>query len=281
MRRRPRRLPPRAAEITCRPTAGAFYRRPDREVSGGFAPDLSRSLRVCTRFSAATGVNWLTSTTLSASTTASSSPAHRASWSGPLGCGAPGRTVHHARLAGEAVLLRLDVGQYGCRPLDHLRRHSRQTRDVQPVGLVRAAGVDPVKEQDLVLPFLDRHAPIRNPREGCRQTGQLVVVGGKERQTPVVLVQAFDDRPGQRQPVVCRRARPTSSSTTRLSRVAWRRMFAVSTISTMKVDSPRARSSLAPTRVKIRSTRPISALPELARNCRHGPGARISAVWRR
>ena len=38
------------------------------------------------------------------------------------------------------------------------------------------------------------------------------------------------------------------------------RILAVSLISTMKVDWPRARSSLAPMRVKIRSTRSIRAL---------------------
>ena len=38
---------------------------------------------------------------------------------------------------------------------------------------------------------------------------------------------------------------------------AWLRMAAVSTISTMKVDRPRARSSAAPTRVNRRSTMPI------------------------
>ena len=54
--------------------------------------------------------------------------------------------------------------------------------------------------------------------------------------------------------------RPTSSRITRLRPVAKLRMFAVSIISTMNVDSPRARSSLAPTRVKMRSTAPISAL---------------------
>ena len=37
-------------------------------------------------------------------------------------------------------------------------------------------------------------------------------------------------------------------------------MLAVSFISTMKVDWPRERSSFAPTRVKMRSTNPISAL---------------------
>ena len=40
---------------------------------------------------------------------------------------------------------------------------------------------------------------------------------------------------------------------------AWFRIAAVSTISTMKVDRPRARSSAAPTRLKSWSTTPISA----------------------
>ena len=48
---------------------------------------------------------------------------------------------------------------------------------------------------------------------------------------------------------------------TRLCGVAKRRMFEVSIISTMKVDSPRARSSDAPTREKIRSTTPIAGAP--------------------
>ena len=56
-------------------------------------------------------------------------------------------------------------------------------------------------------------------------------------------------------------------------------MFDVSFISTMNVDWPRARSSFAPTRVKMRSTSPISALsagtklPICAINT-------ISATWR-
>ena len=41
--------------------------------------------------------------------------------------------------------------------------------------------------------------------------------------------------------------------------MAWRRMWAVSCISTMNVDWPRRIWSLAPTRVKMRSTRPIFA----------------------
>ena len=41
--------------------------------------------------------------------------------------------------------------------------------------------------------------------------------------------------------------------------MAWCRIAAVSTISVMKVDCPRARSSCAPTRVKMRSTSPTRA----------------------
>ena len=53
--------------------------------------------------------------------------------------------------------------------------------------------------------------------------------------------------------------RPISSRMTRLRAVALLRMLAVSFISTMKVDCPLASSSCAPTRVKMRSTRPMVA----------------------
>ena len=53
--------------------------------------------------------------------------------------------------------------------------------------------------------------------------------------------------------------RPISSRITRDRGVAWFKMAAVSTISTMNVDWPVARSSCSPTLVKMRSTRPITA----------------------
>ncbi len=53
--------------------------------------------------------------------------------------------------------------------------------------------------------------------------------------------------------------RPISSRITRLRRLIWCRMCAVSLISVKKVDSPRATLSLAPTRVKIRSATPMRA----------------------
>ena len=53
--------------------------------------------------------------------------------------------------------------------------------------------------------------------------------------------------------------RPISSRMTRERLPAWRRMRAVSVISTMKVDWPIARLSEAPTREKMRSHRPRRA----------------------
>ncbi len=54
--------------------------------------------------------------------------------------------------------------------------------------------------------------------------------------------------------------RPTSSINTRLFSVALWRMFAVSSISTIKVERPPARSSDAPMREKMRSIGPMRAL---------------------
>ena len=73
--------------------------------------------------------------------------------------------------------------------------------------------------------------------------------------------------------------RPISSKITRLFAVAYWRISATSVISTIKVDCPAAKSSEAPTRVKIASTTPM-------RHARAGTKLPIcaisamSAVWR-
>ena len=73
--------------------------------------------------------------------------------------------------------------------------------------------------------------------------------------------------------------RPTSSISTRLSCVALCRIFAVSVISTIKVERPPARSSAEPMRVKIRSIGP--SLTRLAgTKLPHSASKTISAVWR-
>ncbi len=74
--------------------------------------------------------------------------------------------------------------------------------------------------------------------------------------------------------------RPTSSRITSERGVAWWRMLAVSVISTMKVDSPRASMSDAPTRVKMRSVSPMVA--DAAGTKQPACAIRvISATWRR
>ena len=62
--------------------------------------------------------------------------------------------------------------------------------------------------------------------------------------------------------------------------VAWLRMAAVSTISTMKVERPRARSSAAPTRENSRSTMPMWA-ERAGTNEPIWASTAMSAFWRR
>jgi hypothetical protein len=87
-----------------------------------------------------------------------------------------------------------------------------------------------------------------------------VVVGGEEGARADLSCRCSATLQAMLRPSKVLVPRPISSRMTRLRSVALLRMLAVSFISTMKVDWPRARSSLAPTRVKMRSTRPISAL---------------------
>ena len=68
------------------------------------------------------------------------------------------------------------------------------------------------------------------------------------------------DAPREAQAVERARAATDLVEDDEAARVALLRMFAVSLISTMKVDCPRARSSLAPMRVKMRSTRSMRAV---------------------
>ena len=75
----------------------------------------------------------------------------------------------------------------------------------------------------------------------------------------LVLVDILCHRPGDRQPVERAGAPPDLVQQHQAAFVALLRIFAVSFISTMNVLCPRARLSLAPTRVNIRSTRQISA----------------------
>ena len=110
------------------------------------------------------------------------------------------------------------------------------------VGAVGRAGRHLVQEDHLALPLLDPHGVAGQAVELAGQVGQLVVVGGEEPAAAVDLVQVLDAGPGDRQARrrwPCRG--PISSRITSERGVAWFRIAAASTISTMKVERPRAR----------------------------------------
>ena len=108
---------------------------------------------------------------------------------------------------------------------------------------------------------LDGDVIVLHAGERPLQRGQLVVVGGEQRLGPQLFGRRSTPAPPGRW--TCRRrwrcpgrSRPGSAG---CSSVAQRRSSDTSVISTMKVDCPADRSSLAPMRVKMRSTTPMWA----------------------
>ena len=109
-------------------------------------------------------------------------------------------------------------------------------------------GLDAMQEDDAVLPLLHRRrGGCRRPRcdrrgRSTRDSGWQRACDSRRSASASVIAQA-SDRPSS---VLV--PRPISSRITRLDGVALCRMFAVSVISTMKVDMPACSSSLAPMR---------------------------------
>ena len=87
-------------------------------------------------------------------------------------------------------------------------RQPGEPRHLHPVTAIRRPLPHLVQEDHLALPFLDRHRGIRNPGQLARQSRHLVIMGGKQRPTPVHVVQMLQRRPGNRQPVIGRRPPP-------------------------------------------------------------------------
>jgi hypothetical protein len=92
-----------------------------------------------------------------------------------------------------------------------------------------------------------------------RQCGQLEVVGREQREGADARGQLDAQAQASDRPSKVLVPRPISSISTRLRSLALCRMLAVSSISTMKVERPPARSSAAPMREKMRSTGPMRA----------------------
>ena len=81
----------------------------------------------------------------------------------------------------------------------------------------------------------------------------------KSVRAPMLLMRCSATAQAMETPSKVEVPRPISSRMTRLRSVALFMMLAVSFISTMRVERPVARSSEAPTRVKMRSTMPMRA----------------------
>ena len=115
------------------------------------------------------------------------------------------------------------------------------------------------EEDDVLPPGLDGDIIVLHPREGVLQGGELVVMGGKEGLGPQLQRAVLQHRPGDGHAVKGAGAPADLVQNEEAALVAQRRISLTSFISTMKVDWPLERSSLAPMRVKIRSTRPMRA----------------------
>src|SRR5437773_690676 len=81
-------------------------------------------------------------------------------------------------------------------------REAGELCDMDAVGAVGGAGRDLVQEDDIALPFLDPHRVTGERRELGGERGQLVVVGREERAAAIDLVEMFERRPGDREPVI-------------------------------------------------------------------------------
>ena len=84
----------------------------------------------------------------------------------------------------------------------HAAGDAGELGDVDAVALVGGAGDDLMEEDDLVLPFFDGDVVVGDAGELVGQVGELVVVGGEEGAAADVLVEVFDDGPGEREAVV-------------------------------------------------------------------------------
>ena len=77
----------------------------------------------------------------------------------------------------------------------------RQAGDLDAVTFVRAAGDDFAKEYDLIAPFANGHVEIFQPRQSRGQFSQFVIMRGKQSFRADLVVQMFDDAPGERKAI--------------------------------------------------------------------------------
>ena len=84
----------------------------------------------------------------------------------------------------------------------HRAGNARQLRHLDPVTPVRGAGLDGIKEDDLVVVFYRVQVCVLHRIHEFRQGGQFEVMGGEQGKGPDVVRQVSGAGPGQGQPVV-------------------------------------------------------------------------------
>ena len=224
----------------------------DRQLN---AVSSASSLSSASSARACSGVSWLTSSARSRRRSASSAAIGRLEQAELLlarGCrcrsATGGRRATARRARARSRISRARDDDDG--------RQAGEPRDLDAVAAIGATRHDLAQEHDVVLPLAHDDVEVGDARQRVGEIGQLVVVRGEDRLRPR---RGFDARcsataHARLRPSNVAVPRPISSRMTRLRDVAACRMFAVSCISTMNVDWPRAMLSDAPTRAKRRST---------------------------
>ena len=69
------------------------------------------------------------------------------------------------------------------------------------IAFVRAAGDNAPQKHHIVAPFLDGHGIVPNPGTPLRQTGQFVIMGGKNRFGAYFFLDILDHGAGNAHPV--------------------------------------------------------------------------------
>ena len=143
-----------------------------------------------------------------------------------------------------------------------------------PIAVVRPAPHDSAQEGDIVAALFHGNIVIFHAANLLLQLRQLMVMGCKQRLCSKLLFirHIFQHSPGNAHAVEGGGAPPDLvENQSGCLDVALLRISATSLISTIKVDCPEARSSDAPTRVKMLSAMQMSARCWPARSSRSGP----------
>ena len=172
-------------------------------------------------------------------------------WRLPLLCGS-----YRSSLAGFI----LQLYQFAACILDNNRRYACQLSNLQAVALARRALLHFMHKDNVIVVFDRSEVDVVHSLACFWQSGEFKIVGGKQRKRIDLTGEVVSCSPGQGQAVEGACSAPHFIPSIPGSG-PWRlfRIFAVSVISTIKVERPPARSSDEPMRVNMRSTMPMVA----------------------